>query len=177
MHKQIFGFFLIVLVFLAFGTPKINASTPEPMILDDSDVKYDMYPSLEVVKDYELELTIDDILTDEYMNQFLTFDLVDQAIGFFPTGNWLRFDITNNSSGNDWLLEFAFPLINKLEIYEFENGKANLLYESGSDLPFSEREINHRHFILNLDIAPGETKSYYALAVGSGDLHPPINVW
>src|SRR5690625_2875289 len=177
MRKKTFGIFFIILLFFTFSNSIVSASTPEPMTLTDFDEKYDMYPSLEVVKDYELELTIHDVLKDSYDDQFITFDLVNQSIGFFPTANWLRFDITNDSSKNDWLLEFAFPLINKLELYEFEDGNATLLYETGSDLPFSNREINHRHFIFNLDIEPGETKSYYALAVGSGDLHPPINIW
>src|SRR5699024_1484280 len=32
-------------------------------------------------------------------------------------------------------------------------------------------------FVFNLEIEPYESKTYYAVASGSGDLHPPIYVW
>src|SRR5690625_6279026 len=136
-----------------------------------------MYPSMEVVKDYEMSLTIDDVFYGEYKDQFLSFDDIEQSIGFFSTANWLRFEVTNSTADDNWLLEFAFPLINTLELYEEKNGDIELMIATGSDLPFEDREIDHRHFIFNLNLAPGETKTYYALAVGSGDLHPPINIW
>src|SRR5699024_6324974 len=48
---------------------------------------------------------------------------------------------------------------------------------SGAMEPFLEREINHRHFVFNLDIEQGERKTLYILLKGGADLHPPINIW
>src|SRR5699024_6035462 len=51
------------------------------------------------------------------------------------------------------------------------------LRRAGSDLPIKQRSLGHRHFILKLRGEHGTTKAFYALAVGSGDLHPSINIW
>lgn len=177
MSKNAFRMLLLFIIIIIFQHGEVNAKTVEPLVLSDSVEKYDMYPFLEVIKDYEMHLTINDIFYGTYNQDFLTFDDIEQSVGFFPTANWLRFDVTNTTSSNDWLLEFAFPLINTLELYEEKNGDIELLIKTGSDLPFDNREIDHRHFVFNLNIKPGETKTYYALAVGSGDLHPPINIW
>ena len=177
MSKYIFRILIIAFPIFFLQHYEVNANSIEPLTLNESIKKYDMYPSMEVVKDYEMSLTIDDVFYGEYKDQFLSFDDIEQSIGFFSTANWLRFEVTNSTADDNWLLEFAFPLINTLELYEEKNGDIELMIATGSDLPFDDREIDHRHFIFNLNLAPGETKTYYALAVGSGDLHPPINIW
>src|SRR5699024_3028086 len=57
------------------------------------------------------------------------------------------------------------------------NDKIVQLYDTGANYPFDQRPFNHRNFVLNIDIDQGETKTFYAYASGSGDLHPPIIVW
>src|SRR5699024_2600962 len=100
-----------------------------------------------------------------------------QQRGFFQTGNWLRFEVENSSSTSDWILEFAFPLINQLDIYVKTSDGLELLYQTGSDFPFDQRPIDHRFFAFPLEIDHTEKVSYYAYAVGSGDLHPSIILW
>src|SRR5699024_9479583 len=51
------------------------------------------------------------------------------------------------------------------------------LHYGGADYPFGQRDIDHRYFVYDLVIEPNQTQTYYALAIGGGDLHPPINIW
>src|SRR5690625_7622009 len=88
-----------------------------------------------------MKLTIDNIITDVFSNEFIPIDLIKQKKGFFQTANWLRFEVNNQSKQNDWLLEFSFALINDLQVYVKENERVKLLYKAGSDLPFNQREI------------------------------------
>src|SRR5699024_3169276 len=83
----------------------------------------------------------------------------------------------NQSEQKEWLLEFAFPLIHDIQIYAIEDSEMVALYKGGADFPFEQREFKHRHFVFNLEIEPYESKTFYAVAVGSGDLHPPIYIW
>src|SRR5690625_1698757 len=176
MYKNLWYILTIAFAFFFIQHDQVVANKIEPLVLTDSVAKYDMYPTMKVIKDYEMALSIDDVFSGMRKDEFLSFEDIEQSIGFFHTNNWLKFEVTNSTEQNDWLLEFAFPLINTLELYEENNGEIELMIATGSDLPFADREIDHRHFIFNLDLAPGETKTYYALAVGSGDLHPPINI-
>lgn len=180
MIKQIGKLVILITViasFLFISIPNVGAKEIETLILNDSTKKQNMYPSIEIIKDRKMKLTIDDIITDEFSNEFIPIDLIKQKKGFFQTANWLRFEVNNQSKQNDWLLEFSFALINDLQVYVKENERVKLLYKAGSDLPFNQREIDHRYFVTNLNIEPGESKTFYALAVGSGDLHPPITIW
>src|SRR5690625_3768338 len=180
MIKQIGKLVILITViasFLFIFMPNVGAKEIETLILNDSTKKQNMYPSIEIIKDRKMKLTIDDIITDEFSKEFIPIDLIKQKKGFFQTANWLRFEVNNQSKQNDWLLEFSFALINDLQVYVKENERVKLLYKAGSDLPFNQREINHRYFVTNLNIEPGESKIFYALAVGSGDLHPPITIW
>src|SRR5699024_7854097 len=133
--------------------------------------------AIDLIKDRHGNYTIEDMFRAEVANQFTNIDNVEQVKGFFHQGNWLRFDIENETKENHWLLEFAFPLIHELQLYTVDDGKIIELYDTGANYPFHQRPTNNRNFILNLDIEPGERKRYYAYASGSGDLHPPIIVW
>src|SRR5690625_2459924 len=180
MIKQIGKLVILITViasFLFISIPNVGAKEIETLILNDSTKKQNMYPSIEIIKDRKMKLTIDDIITDEFSNEFIPIDLIKQKKGFFQIANCLRFEVNNQSKQNDWLLEFSFALINDLQVYVKENERVKLLYKAGSDLPFNQREIDHRYFVTNLNIEPGESKTFYALAVGSGDLHPPIIIW
>ena len=172
--------FIIFAVFISIcfiTTNNVSANNSAPILLDDSTKKEDMYPAIEIIKDRKRALTIDDVVFGSYADDFIPAHDIHQKKGFFETANWLRFEIENQTNQRDWLLEFAFPLINKIEIYTVEDGELQLLHKAGSDLPFKQRSIEHRHFIFNLEVEHGTTKAFYALAVGSGDLHPSINIW
>jgi len=180
MLKRIGQLLAFITIFAAIFLSCINsveAKSSEPLILDETTKKHDMYPAIDIFKDREMKLTIDDVVSDDFFDKFIPSDEIIQKKGFFKRINWLRFEVKNESNQNDWLLEFAFPLINDLQIYTKEDDEIKLLYKAGSDLPFNQRKVKHRHFIYNVDIKPRESKTFYALAVGSGDLHPPITIW
>lgn len=113
----------------------------------------------------------------ETTDYFTPIQNIEQKRGFFKRVNWFTFDLKNVSLQGDWLFEFAFPLIHVLEIYTVENGNVVPFYIGGANEPFHERPINYRNFIFILHIEPDETKRFYIKAFGSGDLHPPINIW
>lgn len=157
--------------------PITAAQESKPLILEQSSERENLYPAIDLIKDRQDEYSVNDLLQEDVAKQFTNINNVKQKRGFFNSPNWLRFDIQNNSTQGHWLLEFAFPLVHELELYTIEDGKVIQLYDTGANYPFKQRPFNHRNFILNLDIAQGESKTFYAYAVGSGDLHPPIIVW
>jgi len=180
MFQHVGKLFMIFATFISIcfmTTNNVSAKNSDPILLDDSTKKEDMYSAIEIIKDRKRALTIDDVVSGSYDDNFLPAHDIRQKKGFFETANWLRFEVNNQTNQRDWLLEFAFPLINEIEIYTVEDGEIQLLHKAGSDLPFKQRSIEHRHFVFNLEVEHGKTKTFYALAVGSGDLHPPISIW
>ncbi|MFD2129658.1 ATP-binding protein [Pseudogracilibacillus auburnensis] len=147
------------------------------IILDEKTVNKDLYETFLILSDNEKKLSIEEVASGKYDAEFVPTEAFDSKIGFFEIAKWVKFDLRNESNEKEWVLEFAFPLIYQIHIYTEDESGINKVVTSGADFPFAEREINHKHFIFNLDINPYETKTYYILIYGGGDLHPPINIW
>lgn len=167
----------IIMCFILIFPNLVNGGSDETLILRSSTEKVNLYPSLYLLKDREMKLTVNDISSPASEKNFLPAHETAQKSGFFNTATWIRLDVVNGSDKEDWLLEFAFPLIYYINIYEKTDTGLVELVETGADFPFSNREINHRNFIFNLNIEENEKKTYYMVAHGGGDVHPPINIW
>lgn len=175
--NRIFSISLFMMII--FSAPSVLAKDTEidKLILYPSTKKESLYPSLYILADNEKELTIDDVTSDQFANQFNHSKHFKQSGGFFDMAKWTRIEIENQSSQKDWLLEFAFPLIFYIHIFVEDESGIKEIEETGAYYPFHHRKIKHRNFILNLEIEPNTSKTYYMLFYGGGDLHPPINVW
>lgn len=168
-----------ILVVIMQGTVRGQSSDEhnQLLILDNQTVSKDLYEVFVMLSDNEKKQSIETIASGKYDELFVLPDEFDKRIGFFEVRKWLKFDLRNETDKSEWLLEFAFPLIYQIQIYTEDESGIKKVVTSGADYPFSNRELNHRHFIFNLDIEPFKTKSYYILIEGGGDLHPPINIW
>lgn len=145
--------------------------------LRSSTEKIDVYTELYMLVDKEKSLTIDDVSSDEYAKRFIRSELIEQSGGFFETAKWVRFDIHNQSNQDKWLLEIAFPLVYYIDIYSKDESGIADLQIAGTNYPYEQREIDHRHFVFNLEVSPNKSKTFYLLLHGAGDLHPPIYLW
>lgn len=171
---------LIFFIFSSFfiWPNSIKASEHKMMTLQSPSNKIDVYPYLYILKDPDQKLSIQDIVKKQYKEDFILSHKLEQHSGFFETTKWLWFDINNNSDHNDWLLEFAFPLIYHITIYSLDSqGNLEKVTEDGANFPFNHRKINHRNFVYNIDIERQTTKTFFVQVKAGGDLHPPIIIW
>lgn len=174
--------FLIVIMGLVLVAPKIKANetinNTQNIILKDSTAQIELNNNMEIMRDRNLQYTINDVATREASQLFVPIDEVEKKIGFFETRNWFHFTIENQSNERDWFLELAFPLVYEIKLYGKENGEIKLLYEGGVVThPFSHKEIRHRNFVFDIDVLQGTSREFYLMAAGPGDLIPPILIW
>src|SRR5690625_3190827 len=138
---------LLIILFTIFISTSLMITTKAsaeqlksiPLILDETTVQENLFPSIDLIKDRNDEYIIHDMLKVDIAEQFTNIYNVKQKRGFFHSPNWLRFEIHNNSSKDDWLLEFAFPLVHELQLYTVEDGIVTELYDTGADFPFQQR--------------------------------------
>lgn len=147
------------------------------LILHDDITTVDLYDYLLLLSDNEENLSIKNIVDRTVDHDFVSPDEFAKQPGFFPITKWLKVEVENRAERTEWLLEFAFPLIYEIHLYAEDETGIEKKITAGAMEPFFERDINHRHFVFNLDIAPGERKTLYILIKGGADLHPPINIW
>ncbi|AOM81763.1 ATP-binding protein [Salisediminibacterium beveridgei] len=178
LKKSWWWLLFVLLISVLIWFPVYSPDAEERIQLDPDLTSTSLYPGIEMIKDREMTLQIEEVASAEFQKQFFTGEPVEQRPGFFDSVTWLRFELDNQSDQSEWLLEFAFPLIYELDIYQDRDSGYEVIAETGAvGFPFDDREMNHRHFVFELDIAPGESETFFVRAKGSGDLHPPINLW
>jgi serine phosphatase RsbU (regulator of sigma subunit) len=113
----------------------------------------------------------------EFLQSFQPFDRERLNFGFSMSDIWLRFTLVNtNPQVNDWLMEIAYPNLDLVEIYEpIANG--SFQQKSMGDLvPFYQREILHRNFLVALDLPDNSPRTYYMRVRSEGALQVPITI-
>lgn len=167
----------VVFIFINKSIFAEGKSEDRVLVLSDEVEEEDLYRGLMLLSDNDREYETEDILAGQYDHLFLKPEEFPTKPGFFPIAKWIKFEVENTSEDKDWMIEFAFPLIYKLNIYAETDTGYEELVSAGADLPYEEREIDHRNFVFDLDVAIGETETFYAVVHGGADLHPSILLW
>jgi len=73
---------------------------------------------------------------------------------------WFKFEITNQSSNEDFILYFTEPFWSKLDLYDKQEKGWNI-QKNGLDVLLKDRKINDNLPAYQLHIPPGETRVYF----------------
>lgn len=153
------------------------AKSSQPLYLEPTTDRIDVYENLHLLYDNDQELSVEAIVLLDTSEAFTNFKQIKQKTGYYTSTRWLRFDVQNDTNERSWILEFAFPLIYQIDLYTMDADEVIHLQTTGSNYPFHERELKNRYFGLSLDISPHTTRTYYVKVIGGGDLYPPISIW
>jgi signal transduction histidine kinase/CheY-like chemotaxis protein len=108
--------------------------------------------------DLPLSATIDDAINSQHWQN----ETGVANHGYKSSAFWFRIDINTLKKGSgEWLLNLAYPLHNGVDIYL--RGDKTERYVLGNQYAFSQRPINHRHFIQPMILDPGSYQLYIRL--------------
>jgi len=97
--------------------------------------------------------------------------------GYSESSWWLKFDIENTGPATEFVMEVSYPVLDYLDVYFVRHdGEVNYT-ELGDKLPFNARPIDHRLFILPINLAPAENVSVYVKVRSSSSVQVPIDFW
>lgn len=123
--------------------------------LTDEKVKYDNF-TLHYFYDESNQLTIDDIEKTDFKtiipNQF--------SQGYFPGTAWFKIDITNQSSNEEFILNFTEPFWTYLDLYSKDDGSWSI-EKNALDIPLKERSVESTNPAYKLHLKTNESKTYY----------------
>lgn len=119
---------------------------------------------------------VDNILTDSH---WLAPRKETLSFGYSSSVYWLRFQLTNQSAEDaSRLLEIAYPVLDDLQIYIYDD--SNLLaekYHLGDKLPFAQREVDHRNFLVPVEIDANRSQTWIMRIETSSAVQIPMSVW
>jgi len=126
---------------------------------------------LSILVDPADEVSINEITT----NQSPAFAAVDQDVinlGHTDSAVWVHFQVrladTDSGAAERWILESAFPLLKRFDIYVVQQGQVEQQYHLGYALPILDRVIPHRFFAQPLPLEPGQSYDVYINTKRSG---------
>src|SRR5690625_3025908 len=156
MRKKTILLSAILLMVLVCSLPtKSSGEEHDPLlVLDETTIVEDLYETFLILSDNEKKLMIDDVSSSRYAQDFVRPNELDLKKGFYDVAKWVKFEVHNSTDKNNWLIEFAFPLIYEIHMYTEDQSGIEKIITSGANFPFDHREMDHRHFIFNLEIEP-----------------------
>lgn len=101
-----------------------------------------------------------------------------EVINFSLTSStaWLRFTLKNELD-RDIILELGEPNLEELEFYEITAGSPKELFKGSFKNRFEQKAIKHNRWLFNLEIPPGEERTYLLKASSGFPLKLPLNVY
>lgn len=77
--------------------------------------------------------------------------------GYVSEPYWFRTRIRNTSDvPRNPYLEIGYPALHHINLHVFSNGERVKQVRTGNRRPFDQRPVEHRNFVVPLELAPGE---------------------
>lgn len=134
--------------------------------------------SMHWLEDKTGTMTLDEVLEQNLSTQWHKTRQRYPNFGFSQSTFWLSLPFENpNETDTSMLLEIAFPLHDKIDVYLVDAEKIIADYHTGDLLPFSSRPLNHRSFLFPHTLAPKEKLRAIVRLQSTDTLYLPVKVW
>ena len=99
--------------------------------------------------------------------------------GVDPSNFWFKTRINfDKQSSDDYLVEIAYPVLDFIDLYIFQNGKMKKAYHTGDRLAFNTRSLEHRNFLFPLPLLQTDIPvDIYVRAQTAGAMQLPFFIW
>ncbi len=153
----LFLFFLVIFTHQGFSNDTI--------VFNNEKTIQSIGKSIYLLKDESNKLSFNEILQS---NDFVKSKDNVPNLGISKNTFWIRFTVKNELANRRILLQLQYPILDEVAIYSpIGNNKFDSIL-AGELLPFHDRKINNQNHLFYLDIAEGETATYY-MKVKSGE--------
>jgi len=156
--------------------PSVAAGVVE---VRDAD-RYTLSKSFLFVEDKQGTLKFDDIRGAQMLPRFQPVPQEGHGSNFGLTSSaiWLKITLdTKASTPADWLLEIAYPPLDKFELYMPTKAGGFDVQTGGDSYPFAHRPIPHRNYIVPVHLQPGQPSVMYLRIESEGTVAAPATLW
>lgn len=155
-----------------------TASQAAPTVqLGPSVGKYDLGLHADILEDQQGELTIEQVSSAAYANQWGQNQQAIPNFSFSDSAYWLRITLSSEMQREKtWWLEVAFALQDYIDYYLLHNKNIINVSHTGDHVDFNTRPVDYRNFLFEFDISPGETRQIYLRFQSHDGLHEPCPI-
>lgn len=141
---------------------------------------YNLVPSLAWLEDEGRELQLADVVQPAQQARFRAMQGSGPAANFGLTRSaiWLRIELRSAAGGGpDWLLELAYPPLDRLQLFSPDGNGGWHVQEAGDRLPFASRPVVHRNHVLPVQLPAGAGSTLYLRLTSEGTMAAPLRLW
>ncbi|PJZ26777.1 guanylate cyclase [Leptospira hartskeerlii] len=134
--------------------------------------------SVYYLEDPERKLTFEDISKPDAEPKFIKSDKDSLDFGQLNYNYWFRLTFENDTPESvSKLVEINYSNIDIVQFYKPNSDGTYSKEESGMLFPFSARSFKNRNFVYQIELQPGQQKTYYLMTWTSGGLNIPLTLW
>lgn len=154
-----------------------TASALESVEVGDLNQGYSLNDHVEYIIDVEGEFSPEQLIQPN--EKWNVHDKETLSFGYSSSVYWFRFNVTNSSVGDvSHLLEIAYPVLDDIKIWVYDEHRQLLeQIHLGDKIPFAQREIQHRNFVVPLAISKKQTQVWLIRIETSSAMQLPMTIW
>lgn len=170
------SFILYIISAALFASSSLSA---EDKIYVNKDIeRLPLGKSVYYLEDPERKLTFEDISKPDIESKFIKSDKDSLDFGQLNYNYWFRLTFENDTPESvSKLVEINYSNIDIVQFYKPNSDGTYFKEESGMLFPFSARSFKNRNFVYQIDLQPGQQKTYYLMTWTSGGLNIPLTLW
>jgi serine phosphatase RsbU (regulator of sigma subunit) len=149
---------------------------PNLVVLRPEHKAYPLVKQVVYLEDKDRNLIVEEIAQTSYAHRFKNIEKRSINFGYSLSNFWLKFDIKNLNPEEAWFLEISYPLLDNIEFYYMKNDSTWGSMLLGDMIPFTEREITYRNFIIPLHQTDTLTRTYFLKVQTKGAVQVPMEV-
>ncbi|TGM89984.1 7TM diverse intracellular signaling domain-containing protein [Leptospira licerasiae] len=157
----------------------ISSLSAEDKIYVNKDIeRLPLGKSVYYLEDPERKLTFEDVSKPDIESKFIKSDKDSLDFGQLNYNYWFRLTFENDTPESvSKLVEINYSNIDIVQFYKPNSDGTYSKEESGMLFPFSARSFKNRNFVYQIDLQPGQQKTYYLMTWTSGGLNIPLTLW
>lgn len=98
--------------------------------------------------------------------------------GYNKSSWWLKFSLDNQDNQKiARILEISYPVLDYVDLYLVKGQTVVESFNMGDKLPFNQRPVRHRHFIVPVTLEAQEDVTVYIRVQSSSSIQVPITLW
>ncbi|MBK1812778.1 diguanylate cyclase [Clostridium sp. YIM B02505] len=175
-------FTYLLFVFLTIGLSNTVALASENISsvvkVNNGEEEYDLTDHLQILQDTKRVFTIDSIFYPEIRDKFKSYKESNLSGEISSAAYWVRVVVQNDQDqAANMFLEISKPQLSNLKFYRFDGQRLIEEVDTGSDYPFSNREINNRNFVFDLHLPSKETQTIILRVEAKSYLQLPVKLY
>ncbi len=136
-----------------------------PIIINDNLKSVPIGKHLEILEDVNSAYTLAEVVN---RTDFFASEMEVPNLQISKSTFWVRFTVENQSSTENFLLNFAYPMIDEVVFFHPTSENRFIKELAGENVSFSNRKYYHQNFIFDLNILKNESSTFY-MRIKSGE--------